>query len=538
MTIEKDWKKTATEKKQSVDACIPKEWRLPLEVTKGISSDNATSVLDIPRQFLSEKEISITEDYSARSLHTSIVAGKLTAVDVISAFSHRAAIATQLTNCCTEILFDYGLERAKFLDEYLSQNKRPYGPLHGVPVSLKDCYNIEGYDSTVGFVSLIGKKATSNSSIVEMLLDLGAVFYVKTNIPQGMMTADSDNNIFGRTLNPLNLTLTAGGSSGGEGSLIKLRGSILGVGSDGAGSIRIPAMCNGIYGYRPTSNRLPARGQAECTRDVYIDIPVVAGPMATNIEDILLFTESVINKKPWRYDPSCVRFPWQNIEDLTKLRIGFILEDPELPIHPPMKRILQEAVEKLEANGHYVEILKTFPSYVEGWTEALLNFAIDPQMAIFDHLEKAGEPPANALCQTEVGVEAPREIDDIIKLKKRCRDIEDRWFSIFNEHNFDVIISPGAAGTAPPHDTYGMAAYTCMWNLVDFPATVIPFGKVDSESDVNDDTPFPEKLKGSYPEYDRQLYSGGIGHVQIVGPRFEDERLLACTEIIDQVLNN
>lgn len=85
-----------------------------------------------------------------------------------------------------------------------------------------------------------------------MLLDLGAVLYCKTNLPQTIMTGDSDNNVFGRTLNPRNTALTAGGSTGGEGALLALRGSILGVGTDVGGSIRVPSVCNGIYGLRPS----------------------------------------------------------------------------------------------------------------------------------------------------------------------------------------------------------------------------------------------------------------------------------------------
>ena len=104
---------------------------------------------------------------------------------------------------------------------------------------------MKGTEASIGYVSFLGEKSSANSALVEILLNLGAVLYVKTNIPQTLMTADSDNNIFGRALNPHNTLLNAGGSSGGEGALIAFRGSPLGVGTDVAGSVRIPALCCG-----------------------------------------------------------------------------------------------------------------------------------------------------------------------------------------------------------------------------------------------------------------------------------------------------
>lgn len=111
-------------------------------------------------------------------------------------------------------------------------------------------------------MSFINRPAADfNSPLVDILLDNGAVLYVKTNIPQTLMTADSENNVFGRVLNPNKLTLTAGGSSGGEGALVGMRGSILGVGTDIGGSIRIPAFCCGTYGFKPSTDRVPFGGQ-------------------------------------------------------------------------------------------------------------------------------------------------------------------------------------------------------------------------------------------------------------------------------------
>ncbi|CAG8955923.1 hypothetical protein HYFRA_00008776 [Hymenoscyphus fraxineus] len=136
----------------------------------------------------------------------------------------------------------------------------PLCRLHVLPISLKDSYQIPGIDATTGLTALISHPSTSYSSLPALLLSLGAVLYVKTNVPQTMMTADSHNHVIGRTVNPHNTSLTAGGGSGGEGALIALKGSVIGFGTDLAGSIRIPAMCDGVYGFKPSVGSFQLRG--------------------------------------------------------------------------------------------------------------------------------------------------------------------------------------------------------------------------------------------------------------------------------------
>lgn len=114
----------------------------------------------------------------------------------------------------------------------MQKTGKPKGPFHGLPISLKDNFNIIGKDSTVGFTSLVNDPATYNSTLTDLLLQGGAVLYVKTNVPTAMMIAETVNNVFGRTVNPLNRKLTSGGSSGGESALIAFGASRIGVGTD------------------------------------------------------------------------------------------------------------------------------------------------------------------------------------------------------------------------------------------------------------------------------------------------------------------
>lgn len=151
-----------------------------------------------------------------------------------------------------EILFDTALQRAKELDTHLATHGHPVGPLHGIPMSLKDQFNVAGYASSLGYIGRAFSPATTDAEIVRMLKAAGVVFVAQTNLPQSIMWCETENNLFGLTTHPLGKGLTPGGSSGGEGALIKLQGSLFGWGTDLGGSVRIPAHLCGVYGMRPS----------------------------------------------------------------------------------------------------------------------------------------------------------------------------------------------------------------------------------------------------------------------------------------------
>ncbi|GAB1215281.1 hypothetical protein ATERTT37_004467 [Aspergillus terreus] len=213
---------------QRRDISIPEKWRLPADVLSNLPTD----VTGIPREFLSDREIELTE-CTASQLAKRIAKRETTSVEVTVAFCHRAAIAQQLVNCLTEIFFEDAVHQATELDRVLEETGKPIGPLHGVPFSIKDHYNIKGLRTTAGYISYSKfPPKEKDALVVEILRKAGAVFYVKTNNPQCMMVLETVSNIYGRTLNPKNTKLGAGGSSGGEGALLALRGSPVGLGSD------------------------------------------------------------------------------------------------------------------------------------------------------------------------------------------------------------------------------------------------------------------------------------------------------------------
>lgn len=225
------WKETAEVEKARLEASIPHEWRIP--------RTDSEDFLDLPKLagILSEDELRITNT-PAVELVKLLAAGEITSTTVTTAFCKRAAVAHQAVNCLHDFFPDVAFARAKELDQYLAEHGKPLGPLHGLPISLKDQLRVKGRQTHMGYAAWIGKIDLESSVMVDLLERAGAVFYAKTSVPQSLMLCETINNVNGRTLNPRHKNWSCGGSSGGEGALIGLRGAILGLGTDIGKTVR------------------------------------------------------------------------------------------------------------------------------------------------------------------------------------------------------------------------------------------------------------------------------------------------------------
>lgn len=208
----------------------------------------------------------------------------------------------------TEVFFDDALRRAEFLDDYQHKHKKIIGPFHGLPISLKDCFFLPPHPSSIGIAKLAREPVHSKTPLVGLLHDLGAVFYVKTNVPVGMMGCESMNNLWGESQNPWGFT--PGGSSGGEGALVSMKGSPLGIGTDLGGSVRMPAGWCGLYGFKASANRMSTRGGQ--TPLVGVDlIKGTCGPLARSFDTLEFWLETVTSEpRLWGLDntvsmPNC-----------------------------------------------------------------------------------------------------------------------------------------------------------------------------------------------------------------------------------------
>lgn len=188
------WQDIAREKRESRDKSLTAVFRLPEAPPSGIELPDGTKY---PSTLLTEFELDVTES-SAAVLVQDLASGKHKAVDVVHAFAHRATIAHGLTNCLTEVLFDEASERARQLDEHLARSGVPVGPLHGLPVSLKDQFRVEGAETSLGYVGWLGRKESKEeeSLAVQALKEAGAIVFAKTNVPASLMVCDEQSAPF------------------------------------------------------------------------------------------------------------------------------------------------------------------------------------------------------------------------------------------------------------------------------------------------------------------------------------------------------
>ncbi|KAL3477587.1 fatty-acid amide hydrolase [Aspergillus californicus] len=536
-----EWKALVAERRKELDALMPKEWTLSEGFKASLPSNGRLLQADPVRKsgILSDAELDITENYSATQLLQRLAEGGVSSLAVATAFCKRAAIAQQLTSCLTEHFFSRARERAQYLDDYFKREGKVIGPLHGLPISLKDTFSVEGVHTTIGFVSFLENgPAKSNSALVNLLLNLGAVLYVKTNLPQTVMTGDSDNNIYGRTLNPHNTNLTAGGSSGGEGALIAFRGSILGVGTDLAGSVRIPSLCCGLYGFRPTANRIPFGGQVvPIALQGLPGLEPTAGPLTQTLDDTELFMSSVLDAQPWRYDIDAIAAPWSPPKSQALLTIGILPEDEHYPLHPPIRRAIESAIEALERKGHRIVRLSNNPDRGVAYANRLA-FEYFTYAPLPDFISPSGEPviPSVANLPTPM-FSGPFPVSQDLEIFQKLNDLHvakskysGAWQKTFIESELDVVLAPSAQNTAVPHDTYGWPPYTVLWSLLDYPACVIPYGTASRELDGE-----PMRMNESgQPNYDPEAVDGAPCSIQIITPRFQDEKCLAAARVIDR----
>ncbi|TVY31478.1 Acetamidase [Lachnellula occidentalis] len=499
------WEKIAEDKKARIAASIPPEWRIT-------SAPTEDSVMDYPKKsgIMTAEELAITES-SATDLVAKMAEGQLTSVAVTTAFCKRAALATQLTNCTLEFFPEIALARAKELDESFKMTGKVVGPLHGLPISLKDQFRIKvqltrlGLETSMGYVAWIGRVDKADSVLVTLLLKAGAVFYVKTSVPQSLMVCETVNNVIGRTVNPRNKNWSCGGSSGGEGAMVGFRGGIIGVGTDIGGSIRVPSAFNFLYGLRPSHGRLPYANMANSMEG--------QETVHSNI-DMRLFVTSVLAEEPWKYDSKVIPMPWRQSEaDAIKtklssggLTLGYYDCDGVVLPHPPILRGVDTVVSTLKAAVDMNEL----------WDAQLQKWAYQSE-----YLEQF------RLTEETLGKE------------------------------IDAIIAPITPTAAIRHNQFKYYGYASTINLLDFTSVVVPVTWADKNVDkkkegykalsdidgaVQAECEFSIPGLGSFMLMvyvdDPEAYDGAPVAVQIVGRRLTEERIMAIAEEIGRLLGN
>ncbi|KAM0241739.1 hypothetical protein ACHAPO_001432 [Fusarium lateritium] len=515
-----------------------------------ISAFSSAELSDVDNK--TEHYNSITDIDEISHLAREIEKGKYSSESVTKAYISRAIQAHKRTNCLTEILFKDALDQARELDAYFAKEGKTKGPLHGIPISLKDQFNVKGYDTTLSYTARSFKPASEDAVLVNILKNLGAVMIAKTNLPQSIMWAETDNPLWGLTENPIIPGYTPGGSSGGESALVFSRGSIAGFGTDLGGSIRMPSHIMGLYGFKPSSSRLPYAG-APVSTDGQEHVPSSVGPLTRSMSSMHDITKAIILQEPWTQDCRCIPIPWRdNVYDdilKRKLTIGVVRDDGVVKPHPTVAKMIEEAVAALEADGH--EVIEWKPDFHAECIEVMdAYFTVDGCEDIRRDVEAGGEPFIPAV-QRLIDRGRPISVYEYWQLNKRKRQLQQAYLEKWNKaissktgRIVDALITPALPHAAVPHNSIKWVGYTKVWNLLDYTALVIPAGRVEpgdleAAMDCEPRNEMDEWNKKLWEENKNDMAQNRLPvDIQIVGRNVEEEKVLAVGKILDDLLRS
>lgn len=489
------------------------------------------------------KEYKEIVELSLKELVSKISEGSIKSTVVLEAYVSYAAIAQRFTNCVCQVFLEEARERAKFLDSYLLTHGKPLGPFHGIPISIKEHIPFKGKVTHCSYVSLLDNIPQENQVSIQMLYDMGAVFYVRTNQPQSLMAIDSHNNITGPTLNPYNLALSAGGSTAGEGALLAFKGSIVGIGSDIGGSLRVPASFTGTVGYKPTTRRFSCR-DGIVLGDSAID--GVYGPMCRSVDDLEYFMDIYINKgKPWMFDESVIPCPWNScIIPPTAITIAVIYDNGIVRPTPPITRGLDYVTSKLRNAGIKVIFFEPPKSIEAAQCINNLYHAYGTEYYV-EKLKKSGEPILKLTkWQLAFGPGAKglalKQLEETTKLKNEISRI---YFDYAKDNNITAILGPISESVAPISNNGYNWSYTNIYNLIDWPAVAFPTGLVqDPKLDVwgpDHQSSYTSPLEQFCHElYNADEVVGAPIGLQVAAPPFRDETVIGVAAIISKILES
>uniref|UniRef100_H3BCU2 Fatty-acid amide hydrolase 1 n=1 Tax=Latimeria chalumnae TaxID=7897 RepID=H3BCU2_LATCH len=447
----------------------------------------------------------------------------------------------------------------KWLPCVTLDSRAPACILYRAPLSLVELLEYRGHDSTAGLVQWLDQPAAEDSVIIQVFKKLGAIPFVKTNVPQSMMNYDCSNPTYGQTVNLLNPKKTPGGSSGGEGALIGGGGSVLGIGTDIGGSIRIPSSFCGICGLKPTGNRISVVGLATCTPGLK-SLTFTAGPMAKDVDSLAFCMKALLCQDMFDLDPRVSPIPFKDevcrplgggwyIESKQRIQltvsvIGHLLPWKEfLPcvsmqlVHFPPPRMgycLFELILKgVSADGGLTLLrnfkgdfmdpsLKTqlFPYMIPRALRSILSFILKP----VTRWPRLAEGLYGVLCKNRSVGELWEHHHEV---EIYCKNFISEWKKL----NLDVLLCPcltPAFTIGYPGKLIAAASYTALYNLLDFPAGIVPVTTVTQRDE--------EELKGHRGYFNdmldstlREAVEGGVGlpvSVQCVALPWQDELCL------------
>jgi len=441
---------------------------------------------------------------------------KISPVELIDAHLAQIDKLNPELNAFIQVDADRARRSARDAEDAVMRGKQ-IGPLHGVPISIKSSISVAGMHWESGSRLRAGCVGDQDARLVTRLKIAGAIILGVTNTPELLMAWETDNLLYGRTNSPWDLERTPGGSSGGESAAIAAGMSAGGVGSDGGGSIRVPAHFTGICGLKPTPGRIPATGHFPVSAGPFALIGVV-GPMARTIADLKVLFEVM---QGLDYGDTCaapLSLRWPSQDQVRNLRIGYFEDDGRTPVTPETRAAVRTAAEALRDAGFQVERFQ--PDGLEDAREVWHKYFVVAGGMLLRPMFKGRESDLSPLLKQFLeysAAEPALTAETLLEAWLRRDTLRAQFFS--QMQRYPILLCPAAAIPAFRHGERNWLiegktvnyldawSYTEFFNLLGNPAVVVPV----SHS--------PEGLP--------------IG-VQIVGRPWEEEQVLSVAGALEE----
>jgi fatty acid amide hydrolase len=495
----------------------------------------------------------------AASLSTMLARREIGARELLRAHLDRIDAVDGRVRAFTEVLRVQAAAEAEASDTRRSRGEAR-GPLDGLPVTIKECFDVEGRATTLGIPAWRGRMADRDAALVTALREAGAVVLGRTNLSQTMLYVEARNPLFGQTSNPWSLAHTPGGSSGGEGAAVAAGMSPLGIGTDIGGSIRTPVHFCGLAGIKPTLDRLPMRGY----RTVLAGQETVrgmGGPIARTVADLALLFRALDPARLSALDTRVPPLAWTDPDGvrLDRLTVGRCVQDEPIAPSKAVARAVDRAAEALVARGCKVEPFELpevgpmLSAYLGALSadggaalvSALAGGEVDP---VLEPLRRMAAVPgsarrivaraARALGQGNIALmlEAMGEksASELWALTDRLRTYRTTLLDAMEVRQIDLLLTPPFATPALPHGeskNFTLASsYSIAFNATQLPAGVVAVTRV--RSDETKRNPGRDALARHAAKVDRASAGLPVG-VQLVGRPWRDHEVLAAMRAIE-----
>jgi fatty acid amide hydrolase len=499
---------------------------------------------------------------TATEIAQKIKAGELSAREVVDAHIQRIEQVNTRLNAVVIPLFDQARKEADAADTAQLQGD-VLGPLHGVPITIKEQFLVKDTATTFGVLNLKNHRATEDGPLVKRLREAGAIILGKTNTGQLLMYIESDNPVYGRTNNPWSLDRSPGGSSGGEAAIIAAGGSPLGLGADFGGSIREPSHFCAIQGLKPTAWRLTKfdirPGIFAGGQEGVVPQP---GPMARSVADLALAMRILAAPGLERIDLSVPPVPWPTLDKVSMrgMRIAMYSDDGYFTASPAIRRVVAEAADALHAAGAEVEswmppdvneAMRLFFSIASADAANALKRALGPDKpmpqirailqgsSIPKPLRRFVAAIMQTLGQTRLSRIArqtgARSAESYWKLIEDLATYRLRFHKALDSGRFDAIICPPTSLPAVLHGSTATLldfdSYARLYNVLGMPAGVVAAGRVRA-GEESDRAPSKDRVERTAEEVEMGSAGLPVG-VQVAARHWREDIVLAVMSALE-----